>query len=134
MATRKRKARRTPKETHEQQRVVNTLRWSRIGVFSVPNGAVIGGRNKWALVQKPKNEGMENGAPDLIVKKLCPSTGQPVAIEMKRQRDGTLSDAQKVRIHELCQEGWIVLTPKGAAQCEDQLRELGYKLIDRRTG
>lgn len=114
------------KESGEQKAVCDWLRIHKIGFFSVPNGAVIGGKNKYALVQKLKNEGLLPGAPDLVLIKPCPIDRKPVAIEMKRQKGGKYSDAQKTVIADMRKTGWWVLTPSGAAQAIEFLQELGF--------
>lgn len=56
-------------EHDEQVAVVAWCRLNKIPIFSVPNGAVLGGRNKYALLNKLKAEGLEPGVPDLFIPK-----------------------------------------------------------------
>lgn len=66
-------------------------------LFSVPNGAVLGG-NRWALANKLKNEGMLPGVADVLY--LQPRGDHAFfAIEMKtekrrREHNGGLTDEQ----------------------------------------
>lgn len=122
----KRSRRGSAKESGEQKVVVDWLRLKGIGVFSVPNGAVIGGHNKWALVNKLKNEGLLPGAPDLVLINRSPAGYLPVAIEMKRARGGVLSDDQKTVIRQLQLAGWVVLVPEGAADAIAKLEAMGF--------
>lgn len=117
---------RRSKEATEQQVLCGWLRAKRIGFFSVPNGAIIGGQNKWAQIQKLKNEGLTPGAPDLVLMDLCPLTDQPVAIEMKRTRGGKISVHQEEVIGRMRTEGWIVLDPKGYGEAIKMLVEIGF--------
>lgn len=114
-----------PKETSEQSIVVQWIRAAGIGCFSVPNGFLAGGYNKWALIQKFKNEGMLPGAPDLICIQRARG-GKPVAIEMKRQKNGTLSPEQKAIIRILRRDKWHVIVAKGAADAIQELKELYF--------
>lgn len=120
MQAKKHPRRRVPKETGQQKLVVSWLRKQGVGFFSVPNGAMIGGRNKWAQLQKLKNEGMTNGAPDLVLTRLSSIVsasfprGRPVVVEMKRKEGSKISTAQEAMAEHLRDEGWIVLQPRGA--------------------
>jgi len=52
-------------------------------LYSIPNGAVIGGKNRFALINKLKAEGLEPGVADLCLAWPCgPYHG--LYIEMKR--------------------------------------------------
>jgi hypothetical protein len=75
-----------------------------------------------------KNEGLLPGAPDLIVMKLAPD-GRPVAIEMKRDRYGKLSEHQLTVIPQMRDEGWIVVVPSGAM---DAIRQLDHIFFEGR--
>lgn len=112
------------RETTEQQIICQWLTWNQISFMSIPNGAVIGGRNKWALIQKLKNEGMLPGAPDLILIERSPE-GYQVAIEMKR-KGGKLSDDQVDVIRRMRIAGWIVIVAEGADDAIVQLKQIGF--------
>jgi hypothetical protein len=104
--------------------LVQILRWQRIGCFSVPNGAILGGKNRFALLRKLQKEGFLGGAPDLVLMDRTPD-GRPVAIEMKRQEGGVSSDAQKSVHAEMRARGWVVIVAKGAEDALRQLHEVG---------
>jgi hypothetical protein len=111
------------KEHEEQKALVKWLRYKGIGFFSVPNGFIAGGKNKWAMINKLKAEGMTKGAPDLVLKQRT-KDGRPIAIEMKRQKDGRLSDEQRDMAGDLTAAGWVVLQPKGAMDAIVQIEEI----------
>lgn len=101
-------------------------RFRRIGIFSVPNGFIAGGRSKHAGIQKLKNEGMLKGAPDLILMNRCPKSGRPIAIEMKRKRGGELSPEQEQVIAQMRLAGWIVIVAEGYDHARRALISLGF--------
>lgn len=112
-------------EHDEQAIVVNWLALRRIGCFAVPNGAIIGGRNKFGLLTKLRKEGMRPGAPDLILTRLSPS-GKPVAIEMKAPK-GKLSVDQCGMRDEFTREGWVYLVANGADDAIKTLTDIYFK-------
>lgn len=106
--------------------MVEWCRVRRIRLFSVPNGFFASGRNRYAVVQKFKNEGMLPGAPDLVLIDRAPKTGRPVAIEMKRCGGGKLSHDQCEIIEQMRHAGWVVIIAHGAVQAIHALQALGY--------
>jgi hypothetical protein len=56
-------------ESTEQQAVVQwfNIKYPKYRLISVPNGQMIGGRNKFALIKKYKAEGMTSGVSDLLL-------------------------------------------------------------------
>lgn len=114
------------KETTEQRALIEWLTFKHIGHFSVPNGFIAGGRNKWAMLAKLKKEGLLKGAPDLILIDRSPKTGQPVAVEMKRVKGGDLSPDQRQVIASMRAAGWIVILAPGAHSAIMQLEREGF--------
>lgn len=114
------------REGPETAVVVGWLRARRLRFFGVPNGAYLGGRNRYAVVGKLKAEGLLPGAPDLVLIDRAPRTGQPVALEMKRLSGGRLSSAQKSVIASMEDAGWAVVVGHGALDAISKLHELGY--------
>lgn len=114
------------KESGEQKAVCDWLRIHKIGFFSVPNGTMIGGRNKYALIQKLKNEGLLPGAPDLVLIDPAPLVGVPVAIEMKKKEGGKTSDAQREVAGQMRARGWRVIVAEGADRAIELLKEIGF--------
>ena len=110
--------------------LVDTLRLCGIECFSVPNGAIIGGRNRFAQLKKLKREGMLSGAPDLVLMDRLPD-GRPVAVEMKRKKGSVISDAQRVVLLQLVGCGWAVVLAKGAGDALGQLKKLGLKRLQK---
>ena len=84
-------------ESTEQQAVVSwfAMQYPKYRLISVPNGQMIGGRNKFALIAKYKAEGLTPGVSDLF---LCvPKNGYGgLWLEMKARGKGasSLSDDQ----------------------------------------
>ena len=56
-------------ESTEQQAVISWFRLQhpKYRIINIPNGLMIGGRNKFALIKKYKAEGMTNGVSDLLL-------------------------------------------------------------------
>ena len=104
---------------HEHQcKVVKFCRDNKITVFSVPNGFISGGDAKY--INYMKAEGMTNGSPDLIV---LPGNGLTVFIEMKKEKGGVLSDAQKKFRNYLLANGYIYHLAKGAESAINFIKE-----------
>lgn len=113
-------------ESQEQAALVQWLRLRRVPFFAVPNGAVLGGANHYAILGRLKAEGMLNGAPDLVLIQRAPTTGRHVMVEMKRRVGGKLTPEQKV-VHRTAQAcGWDVVVAWGCESAINQLRELGF--------
>lgn len=112
-------------EHAEQVIVVEWLRARGCLVFSVPNGAILGGRNKWALLGKLKKEGLLPGAPDLIV-----ASPVAIAIEMKRGPNDKPSDEQ-LEVHDKMRAaGWPVVV----GDSEAVIREVDGILTNKKGG
>jgi hypothetical protein len=113
-------------ESDEQRELVDILRARDIGCFSVPNGAILGGRNKWGLLTKLRAEGMLAGAPDVILMDRAPD-GRPIAVEMKRRRGGSVTPEQRAVHAVMKARGWVVVVARGAEDAIEQLRNIGLK-------
>jgi hypothetical protein len=123
-----------PTEASEQATVIA---WARIYaprypelklLYAVPNGAIMGGRNRFAVVAWMKNMGMINGVPDLVL----PVKREPYGglyLEMKRRSGGKLSPDQAWWIAQLRDQSYAVVVPKGATEAESAIKEyLGLKI------
>lgn len=93
--------------------------------MSIPNGCLLGGRNRFAVLAKLQAEGMLRGAPDLVLVDRAPRCGSPVAIEVKRV-GGRLSPAQRAVCDRMRAAGWQVVVAYGADDGLRKLRQLGY--------
>lgn len=128
-------------EHQEQAAVVAYCRLNKIRIFAIPNGAVLGGRNKYALLNKLKAEGLENGVPDLFIpiEQYHPLPGVaserlPIRIhycglfiEMK-SATGKLTLEQKEWIETLSSNGYKVLICRSAEEAIGNIKEyLGMK-------
>lgn len=86
----------TPLEDVEQEAFVEWLELHRFKFTAVPNSTYT---KSWKQKQKNKRTGLRAGFPDLIV--LIPpdrskdGEGYMLAIEMKRQKGGVMSEEQK---------------------------------------
>lgn len=115
-----------PRESDEQRTVVDWCKLMGVGVFAVPNGVKLVGPWRHAQVQRAKQTGMLPGAPDLVLIDLAPLTRQPVAVEVKRAKQGRVSEAQE-QVHALMRAaGWLIIVARGANEAIEKLRALGY--------
>lgn len=94
-------------EHQEQVQVCNYLALHGKLFFSVPNGFIAGGKNKFGALAKLTKEGYKKGVPDIFI---CEPIGKypGLFIEMKRAKGGTLSDVQKLWTEELKARGYCV--------------------------
>lgn len=110
----------TPLESEEQADLVKILRRCGIPFFAVPNG----GYRRAAEAAALRRQGVVAGAPDLVLP-IPDKRWSCLAIEMKRQVGGVVSEDQ-LRMHEqLRAAGWRVLVCRGCADAVAQLTELG---------
>lgn len=113
-------------EHAEQVEVVRWLRACGVLFCAVPNGA----RTSISVAKRLKAEGLEAGAPDLLI--FTPPPKFPsvsgVAIEMKAQKGGRLSDEQAEWLASLSAHGWLAKCCRGAVDALTWLAELGYRV------
>ncbi len=113
-----------PTEHDEQKMLVKLLRAHNILFSAIPNAAKRSPQTAAIL----KAEGMEAGAPDLLIFTPPPliPTIRGVAIEMKRTK-GSVTSEDQLRWHE-CLRGlnWSVFVAYGATKAIDHLASLGY--------
>jgi hypothetical protein len=110
----------SPHENVEQIAFVNYLDSQGLKFFSVPNGGL---RNVKVAV-KLKKEGARAGVPDLII--LAKSkTGKfnALFLEMKRQKQGSVSPEQKKWHEWLTLNGYCVAVSKGCKQAIQDLEK-----------
>jgi len=115
----------TPSEHQEQVRVVEWCRCRGILAMSIPNGANLPPRERAKLI----SEGLERGAPDILIRTPPPAAPgvRMVGVEMKRRAGGVLSQAQRAWIASVAgMPWWRVLVCAGARDAVEQLRALGY--------
>jgi hypothetical protein len=67
-----------------------------------------------------KKEGVTTGIPDIIIGKAC-GIYCGMYIELKRQKGGALSEAQKDMIRELKAEGYYVAVCRGFEEARQEL-------------
>lgn len=141
----------TPTEHVEQCTLHQWLTMNQIPHFAVPNGAFLGDKRQ-ARMSRLKAEGLQPGAPDIVLiprggparatgrgccecgepldccKCLMSESrcGQPIVVEMKRQKGGTLSAAQKAIHATMRDHNWTVVVAKGAADAIRQLQTMGF--------
>lgn len=118
-----------PMEEFEQRALAAWLDSRRVGGERVlwthpPNG----GKRGKATAAKLKREGVKAGVPDALI--FTPPPAHPgargVALELKRQRGGRVSDEQEEWLGRLAALGWVTLVCKGATAAQKALQELGY--------
>lgn len=82
-------------------------------LFAIPNG---GARSR-ATAGKLKAEGVKPGVPDLCLP-IARQGAHGLFLEMKRIRGGTVSPQQKWWREQLTAQGYLVRTPRGAAEAK----------------
>lgn len=104
-----------PPEHDEQAAVVAwaramTSRWPELDLLhAIPNGA----RTGWKQAKKLKREGLARGVPDLCLP-VARNGYHGMYVEMKRVRGIGLSPAQRAWYQRLTEQGYFVVTCKGA--------------------
>lgn len=122
-----RRSARVPLEHDEQCALHRWLLARDIPHFAIPNGAILGGHNRYAQLARLRAEGFAPGAPDLIL--LPPVPKAPhlrCAIELKRTKGGQLSPAQR-GVHPVMRKcDWVVIVARGWKHAAEELEGLGY--------
>ncbi len=113
-------------EHAEQVEVVRWLRAARICFAAIPNGA----RTSISVARRLKAEGLEAGAPDLLIFDAPPTAPdlRGVALEMKAPDAGKPSPEQLAWQEKLAARGWKTLVCYGAAEAFEALGKLGYRV------
>ena len=105
-------------EHEEQVKVVKWCRQNKITIFAIPNGFISGGDAKY--INYLKSEGYTPGISDLVV---LPGNGVTVFMEMKKEKGGVLSDAQKKFRDFLLGNGYCYCLAKGADMAIEFIKE-----------
>ena len=113
-------------EADVQQTLCEWLRFRRVRYFAVPNGAILGGYNRYAQISRLKRTGLMTGAPDLVLIDRAPTTGRPVVIDVKRARGCRLSSAQTAASTMFDRAGWHYIVAWGFDSGVNQCIRLGY--------
>lgn len=109
-------------ESTEQKLVIEWFRrqYPKYRLISIPNGQMIGGRNKFALLAKYKAEGMTNGVSDLF---LCVSRRgyYGLWVEMKDRGKGekSLSEDQASWLSDMHEQGYRAEWAAGFEQAKE---------------
>ena len=113
-------------ESSEQIAVVEwfRLQYPKYHLISIPNGQMIGGRNKFVLIKKYKAEGMTNGVSDLF---LCvPKNGYSgLWLEMKAtgKKASSLSPDQRIWLSDMGKQGYKAEWAAGFEQAKKIIEE-----------
>lgn len=110
------------RESDEQRVLVRCLHIAGLRFFAVPNEGKRSGRTGAGMVAR----GLSAGAPDLIMISLAPSTGKPVAIELKG-KGGALSEKQGAFLASMRGAGWHTIVAWGCDDALDKPGALGYR-------
>jgi hypothetical protein len=107
-----------PTESTEQMMFFQWVRtaFPKLIAFHVPNG----GKRSLRTAVRLKKEGVTTGIPDIIIGKAC-GIYCGMYIELKRQKGGALSEAQKDMIRELKAEGYYVAVCRGFEEARQEL-------------
>jgi hypothetical protein len=107
----------TPLETFEQVAFVEHMESKGIRFFAVPNGCKKTKYQRWQF----QREGLRSGVPDLFILEKSPKGHSFLALEMKRQKGGSLSQSQKGWIDWLDKNDYAVAVACG---CQSAIRIL----------
>ena len=113
-------------ESSEQQALIQwfNIQYPKYRLISVPNGQMIGGRNKYALIAKYKAEGLTPGVSDLF---LCvPKNGYSgLWLEMKARGKEvkSLSDDQALWLSDMVKAGYRAEWAAGFEQAKKIIEE-----------
>lgn len=90
----------------------------------VPNG----GKRSAKTASAMKRAGVKAGVADVLIFTRCPAYPQArgVALELKRQKGGHVSDAQKAWLRAREVDGWLCRVCEGCADAVAWLRALGW--------
>lgn len=113
-----------PNESVEQRALVRWLDMKGVLFCHVPNG----GKRNIGVAKKMKAEGVKPGVPDVLVFDRPPKAPHHVgvAIELKRQKRGQVSEHQRQWLGWLEHRGWAVRACNGADEAVKWLEGLGY--------
>lgn len=109
-----------PTEAAEQEQLTKVLRRQGVVFFAVPNG---GKRNMREAVAF-RRQGVQSGIPDLVLPGPD-ARWHCLAIELKRQKGGRVSEEQEAWHRVLRSCGWKILVAYGADDAVQQLQALG---------
>ena len=110
-----------PTESEEQQTL---FRWAAMQrgkypelalMFHIPNE----GKRSWMTGGRMKAEGLKSGVPDIFLP-VPRGEFHGLFVEMKRTKGGTVSDCQKLWLHDLQKQGYCAAVCRGwheAAEC-----------------
>ena len=110
----------TPLEEEEQKVIAEYLDYTVGGRnwCHVPNE----GKHKPQYRAKQQRLGLKSGVPDILIFK-APEEYNGVAIEMKRQKGGRVSENQKNWLQSLKENGWLTTVAKGADEAINFLKD-----------
>lgn len=112
-----------PYEDAEQIELARWLDARKVLWFHCPNGSLAAPQYRAKLARL----GVKKGVPDIIILDVPP--GLPwigVAIEMKRQKGGSVSKEQKAWLMAMLERGWFAFVAKGASAAIKELEGMGY--------
>jgi hypothetical protein len=115
-------------EHEEQKSFCEWMDAKRILYFSVPNGVVFGGMSSQAIARYRaylRAEGLQRGAPDLVIVDPVPGSRVHVVVEMK-SLTGKESPEQRAFLDEMEARGWKVLIAHGRDEAVRMMTEAGY--------
>ena len=110
----------TPTEHEEQKNLFTWFRMRHTGMlmYAIPNG----GARSSITGARLRDEGVLAGVPDIFL--LCPSGGKHgLYIEMKRQKGGRVSPAQKAVMQALRMQGYEVAVCHGWQEARDYIEQ-----------
>lgn len=125
-------------EAEEQKEVCQWLDQMGLMYCHVPNGAHLAGppSQRARAVRKLKAVGMKRGVPDLLIFTPARFSGERVcgvALEMKREKGGRLTEDQEKWLLQLTEHGWVCAVAHGAKHAIEFLETIEWGVNDRQT-
>lgn len=106
-------------ESHQQIEFVKWFRetYPTVQIWHIPSGSIMGGRNKFGLINQLKSMGWVNGIPDLFI------PAWSVWIEFKTEK-GKVSSGQQEKLNYLESCGYSVFVAYGVEQAKSIILDL----------
>jgi len=113
-------------ESNEQIAVVQWFRsqYPKYRIIAIPNGQLVGGKNKYALINKYKKEGMLPGVSDLFICVMKKNyAGLWLEMKDRKKTACSVSQDQKQWIYDMSEAGYRAEWAAGFEQAKKIIEE-----------